>query len=192
MAACCARQGYAATEIEDALAGAVVSREVFDRHFADKEVCARAAVDQILAETTWAVANAQSPEFADWQRLLNATRALLELMAAQPSYARLACMEARHAMPPDAYERYAAGIRVIVAMLDRARAYAAFNAPASATRGAVGGAELLIRRELIAGRAERLPKLLPDIIYGTVVPFLDQHEALRYADLARELVNSGG
>jgi AcrR family transcriptional regulator len=192
MAACCARQGYGATEVDEVLAVAALPPGVFERHFADKEECALAAVDQILAETTRAVANAHSPELADWQRLLNATRALLELMAAQPSYARLACLEARHAMPAEAYERYAAGIRVIVAMLDRARAYAAAAAPASATRGAVGGAELLIRRELIAGRAERLPKLLPDIIYGTVVPFLDQHEALRYADLARELVNSGG
>jgi AcrR family transcriptional regulator len=192
MAACCARQGYGATEVDEVLAVAALPRLAFDRHFAGKEECALAAVDQILAETTRAVANAYGPEFDDWQRLLNGTRALLELMAAQPSYARLACLEARHAMPAEAYERYAAGIRVIVAMLDRARAYAAAAAPASATRGAVGGAELLIRRELIAGRAERLPKLLPDIIYGTVVPFLDQHEALRYADLARELVNSGG
>ena len=192
MATACARRGYRATEIDDVLALAALSREAFDRQFASKEECALAAVDQILAETTRAVANAHAPELADWQRLLNAARAVLELMAAQPSYARLACLEARHAMPAEAYERYAAGIRVIVAMLDRARAYAAAAAPASATRGAVGGAELLIRRELIAGRAERLPKLLPDIIYGTVVPFLDQQEALRYAGLARELVNSGG
>jgi AcrR family transcriptional regulator len=192
LASACARKGYTATEIEDVVALAVLPRHTFGRHFTSKEECALAAVDQILADTTWAVANANSPEFADWQRLLYATRAVLELMAAQPSYARLACLEARHAMPAEAYERYAAGIRVIMAMLDRARVYAAAAAPTSATRGAVGGAELLIRRELIAGRAERLPKLLPDIIYGTVVPFLDQQEALRYADLARELVNSGG
>lgn len=191
MASACARKGYAATDVEDVLALSVLPRHAFDRHFGDKEECALAAVDQILADTTRVVASAHSPESADWQRLLHATRALLELMAAQPSYARLACMEARHAMPAEAYERYAAGIRVIIAMLDRARAYAVAAAPASATRGAVGGAELLIRRELIAGRAERLPKLLPDIIYGTVVPFLDQQEALRYAELARELVNSG-
>jgi len=192
MAAACARRGYSATEIADVVALAVLPRHSFERHFESKEECALAAVDQILAETTRAMADAHYPELGDWQRLLNATRAILELMAAQPSYARLACMEARHAMPAEAYERYAAGIRVIVAMLDRVRVYAIASAPASATRGAVGGAELLIRRELIAGRAERLPKLLPDIIYGTVVPFLDQHEALRYAELARELVNSGG
>jgi AcrR family transcriptional regulator len=192
MAASCARRGYAAVAVEDVLAATDLPREAFDRHFSGKEECALGAVDQILAETTRAVANAHSPEAGDWQRLLNAARAVLELMAAQPSYARLACLEARHAMPAEAYERYSAGIRVIAAMLDRARVYAVASAPAGATRGAVGGAELLIRRELIAGRAERLPNLLPDIIYGTVVPFLDQREALRYAELARELVDSGG
>ncbi len=192
MAASCAERGYEGASVEEVLARTNLRRSDFDRHFGDKADCALAAVDQILAETTQAIAGASSPEHTDWQFLLGATRALLELMAAQPSYARLACIEARGAMPAQAYERYAAGIRVIVAILDRARAYAALSAPATATRGAIGGGELLVRRELIAGRAERLPELLPDIIYGTVVPFLDQREALRYAELARELINDGG
>jgi AcrR family transcriptional regulator len=192
MAASCAEYGYAGASVEDVLARTGLGPGDFERHFAGKGDCALAAVDQILAETTRAVVGAGSPELADWQFLLGATQALLELMAAQPSYARLACIEARGAMPAEAYERYSAGIRVIMAMLDRVRAYAKRSAPTSATRGAIGGAELLIRRELIAGRAGQLPKLLPDIIYGTVVPFLPQPEALRYAGLARELVKDGG
>lgn len=192
MAASCAERGYAEASVGEVLSRGGLSRADFDRHFAGKADCALAAVDQILAETTQAIAGARTPGLADWQFLLGATKAVLELMAARPSYARLACIEARSAMPAEAYERYAAGIRVIVAMLDRVRAYAKGSAPASATRGAVGSAEFLIRRELIAGRAERLPDLLPDIIYGTVVPFLDQQEALRYAELARELQRDGG
>lgn len=192
MAAVCAERGYAATRVDDILAATGLGRSDFDRNFADKADCALAAVNQILAEITHAAAAAYSPELADWEKLIHATQALLELLAAQPSYARLACIEARSSMPSEAYERYAAGIRLLIAMLDRTREYAALSAPASATRGAIGGAELLIRRELIAGRAERLPKLLPDIIYGTVVPFLDQHEALRYRELAKELIKEGG
>jgi AcrR family transcriptional regulator len=192
MAAACAAKGYAATEIEDVLAATGVERPVFDCNFAGKADCALAAVNQILAETTHVAAAALSPELADWEKLIHAVQALLELLAAQPSFARLACIEARSAMPAEAYERYAAGIRVLIAMLDRTREYAALSAPATAGRAAIGGAELLIRRELIAGRAEDLPKLLPDIIYGTVVPFLDQQEALRYRELARELIKEGG
>jgi AcrR family transcriptional regulator len=192
MAAKCAERGYAATELSEVLAVSGVPREVFEQNFADKADCALAAVNQILAETTRAAAGALSPELADREKLIGAVRALLELLAAQPSYARLACIEARGSMPPEAYQRYAAGIRVLIALLDRVRAYAIVGAPQSATRGAIGGPEFLIRRELIGGRAERLPQLLPDIIYGTVVPFLDQQEALRYAELARETLRNGG
>jgi AcrR family transcriptional regulator len=192
MAASCASKGYSATEVDDVLEATGVDRLTFERNFDDKAECALAAVNQILAETTHAAAVAFSPDLADWEKLIGAVRALLELLAAQPSYARLALIEARSSMPAEAYERYSAGIRVLIAMLDRTREHARVSAPASATRGGIGGAELLIRRELIAGRAEDLPGLLPDIIYGTVVPFLDQQEALRYTELARELIKAGG
>jgi AcrR family transcriptional regulator len=192
MAAACAERGYQATEVDDVLAATGLGRQAFERNFSGKAECALAAVNQILAETAHAAGVAFSPELADWQKLIYAVRALLELLAAQPSYARLAVIEARSAMPAEAYERYAAGIRVLVAMLDRTREYAVLSAPASAGRAAIGGAELLIRRELIAGRAENLPQLLPDIIYGTVVPFLDQREALKYRELAKELIKAGG
>lgn len=192
MAESCAEVGYRATTVTSILRRTGLSRETFASHFADKSACALAAVDEILAEVTQAAAGAHSPGLNDWQRLLTSTLAVLELMAARPSYARLALLEARHSMPTEAYERYRAGIRVLLAMLERARLYAAAGAPPSASRGAIGSAEALIRRELIAGRAERLPELLPDITYGAVVPFLDQQEALRYAGLAKELINDGG
>jgi AcrR family transcriptional regulator len=192
MAAVCASVGYGRVEIDDVAARAHLDRHAFERHFIGKQDCALAAVDQILAETTRAVLAADRPGLPEWERLLASTLALLELFAAQPSYARLACMEARHSMPAEAYERYAAGLRILGSLIDRIRAFAAGPAPVSATRGALGGAEMLIRRELIAGRAEQLPKLLPDITYGTVVPFLDQQEALGFAELAREMIKDGG
>jgi AcrR family transcriptional regulator len=188
MAVACASVGYGRVEIDDVAARACLEPDAFERHFRDKQECALAAVDQVLAETTRAVLAADAPGLPEWQRLLAATLALLELFAAQPSYARLACIEARHAMPVEAYDRYAAGLRILSSLIERIRSFAAQVAPASATRGALGGAEMLIRRELIAGRAEQLPNLLPDITYGTVVPFLDQAEALRFAELARELI----
>lgn len=115
-------------------------------------------------------------------------------MAARPSFAILAQIEGRQAMGSEAYELYTSGIRVLAAMLDRlqANALGGVARPPSAIRGAIGGAEALIRRELLAGRPERLPELLPDIIYGMLAPYLDQQEALRYAGLARELLNDGG
>lgn len=194
MALTCAERGYAATSVEEVIARAGVSRRSFEQNFIDKTDCGVAAVNQILADITAAASVAYSPEYSEWERILRGVRALLELMAARPSFASLAQIEARQAMPPQAYELYASGIRVLAAMLDRLRANAlnGVSRPPSTIRGAIGGAEALIRRELLAGRAERLPELLPDIIYGMLVPYLDQHEALRYAGLARELLNDGG
>lgn len=194
MAATCAERGYAATSIEEVVARAGVPRRAFEQSFADKADCGVAAANQILAEITAVSTAAYSVDAPEWEIILRAVRALLELLAARPSFAYLGCIEARHSMPREAYEVYTAAIRVLLAMLDRLRAYAAADAqqPPSATRGGLGGAEALIRRELRAGRAESLPELLPDIVYGLLVPFLDQQEALHYTGLARELLNEGG
>jgi AcrR family transcriptional regulator len=193
MAATCAERGYAATSVEEVIARADVPRRSFEQNFAGKADCGVAATNQILTEITAVSSAAYSPDQSDWEITLRGVRALLELLAARPSFARLGCIEARQSMPREAYDVYTSAIRVLLAMLDRLRAYPAgeLPQPPSAGRGAVGGAEALIRRELLAGRAERLPGLLPEIIYGLLVPFLDQQEALRYVGLARELLNDG-
>jgi AcrR family transcriptional regulator len=194
MALICAERGYAAASVEEVIARAGVGRRSFEENFADKAECGTAAVNQMLADTTTAASIAYSPEYSEWEKILRGVRALLELMAARPSFAGMAQIEARQAMGPEAYELYTSGIRVLAAMLDRlqANALGGVARPPTAIRGAIGGAEALIRRELLAGRPERLPELLPDIIYGMLAPYLDQQEALRYAGLARELLNDGG
>jgi hypothetical protein len=40
----------------------------------------------------------------------------------------------------------------------------------------------------MAGRAEQLPAKLPDFVYATLVPFLDQERALEMAGTARGLL----
>lgn len=192
MTASCAERGYAATRLADVLAAARVDREIFDQTFTGKADCALAAVGQILAEITRAVASATTPERTDWEKLIGAVGALLELLSARPSAARLAFGEARYANPPEAFALYESGVRVLEAMLDRSRAYTTASPPPSATRGAIGGAEALIRRELLAGRPEGLTDLLPDIVYGLLVPYLSQQGALRYAELARDYLKHGG
>jgi AcrR family transcriptional regulator len=194
MAASCTTRGYAQTSIEDVVREARLSREAFDRTFASKEECALAAIDSILAEALAAAGGAYSPDCSQPEWILRGVKALMELMAARPSYAHLAYIESRQTMPQEAYEIYTSGMHILAAALDRLRAQITPDAapPPNAARGALGSAEVIIRRELIAGRAERLPDLLPDIVYGALVPFLDQQEAIRYAGLARELLNEGG
>jgi AcrR family transcriptional regulator len=194
MALTCAERGYAAASVEEVTRRAGVGRRSFEENFADKAECGGAAVRQMLADITTAASIAYSSEYSEWEKILRGVRALLELMAARPSFAGLAQIEARQGMGPEAHQLYVSGIRVLAAMLDRLQdnALGGITRPPSAIRGAIGGAEALIRRELLAGRPECLPELLPDIIYGMLAPYLDQQGALRYAGLARELLNDGG
>ena len=43
---------------------------------------------------------------------------------------------------------------------------------------AVGGAEAIIFDEVIAGRTQRLPALLPEILFALLVPYLGPEPAI--------------
>jgi hypothetical protein len=139
------------------------------------------------------VGGAYSPDSSEQENALRGILALLQLFAARPSLACFSFVEGRQALPPAARSRYESGISVLAAMLDRLRMPPEHDrsVPVTAARGAMGSAEVLIRRELLAGRASRLPELFPDLIYGALVPFLDQREALRYSEQAREMLKDG-
>jgi AcrR family transcriptional regulator len=88
MAACVAEQGYAATTVAHVIARAGVSRKTFYEHFADKHACFLAAwevgYELLLDQVVQAVAEAGS-----WREQLRAgSRAFLEVLAAEPDFAR--------------------------------------------------------------------------------------------------------
>ncbi len=187
MAATCAERGYLETTVEEVIARADVSRATFDANFSGTEDCGLAAVNQILSEATTTASAAWSADSSEWESIFSGIRALLELMAARPSFAHVAYIQSRQSMPHSCYEPYASGIKVLASMIDRLRVYASTDSPLPATtsRAVIGSAEILMRRALVADEPERMPGLLPDIIYSVLVPYLGQEEALRYAALAR-------
>jgi hypothetical protein len=72
-----------------------------------------------------------------------------------------------------------------------ARAAANDNAadpPAFAISGALGGADWVMRSEIVAGRAERLPQLMPEFAYLVTLPLLGHREAMHRRRQAEELV----
>jgi AcrR family transcriptional regulator len=192
MAATCAERGYRETTVEAVIERAGVSPAVFAANFSGTEDCGLAAVNLILAEATAVASGAWSPDASEWESIFRGVRALLELMAARPSFAHLAYIQARQAMPPNSYEPYASGVKVVASMIDRLRTYSPTEAPppSAISRAVVGSAEMLIRRALVADEPERLPQLLPDIIYGVLVPYLGQEEAARYMGMARDALES--
>jgi AcrR family transcriptional regulator len=187
MAELCAERGFRETTVEAVTERAGVGRESFDSMFKDgMDECLLAAENAILGEVVSVVAGSYSADSSEWDSGIAGIRAILELMAANPSYANTGYIVVRHAGSKRASDAYEAGITLIVAMIDRLRDYGEWEPqPASAARAALGGAEALIRQEIVAGRAAELPRLLPDFVYAATVPFLGQEEALRLARRSR-------
>lgn len=192
MAQSCFERGYEETTIEFLLEATELSRSDFDRHFVDKEACGVAAVEAVLAEGIGVVSSAFTGDVSEAESALRALLGLLNLFARNPAMGSLAMTDSRQRMPAAAFERYAGGFAILRAMLDRLRSgdgsAGERQPPQVAARGGIGGSEAVVRRELALGRAERLPELLPDLIYSALVPFLGQQEALRVARQGRRLV----
>jgi AcrR family transcriptional regulator len=189
MARSCTKRGYAETTIEDVVEDARLQRGDFDRHFASKEACAVEAVETILGKTMVVISAAYSADMSETDSTLRGLRAILELFAARPALANLAMIHSRQMMPLRALAIYESGFSVLTAMLSRLRDSLGEEGemPIVATRAAIGGAEALVRRELVAGQAARLPQLLPDLVYSAVVALMGQDEAFALAQRAREL-----
>jgi AcrR family transcriptional regulator len=189
VAECCAERGYAATTIEHVCERAGISRPQFDALFRDKEDAYLAMSNLVLGELLTVTTSAYSPDKPLVAVVRDAARGILELMAARPTFAKVAFLDYRTATPR-ALALYQSAVRVLVSLLDQVRAdsLAEVPLPSSAARGAIGGAEALLRREVAAGRATELPRILPDVVYSCLVPLLGQEEALRQARLAEKQV----
>lgn len=187
MADCCAELGYRSTTVEAVLERADVRRESFDSLFAGKEDCALAALNKIVSETLARISMIDVDGGPGLERRTFEVRAILELLADRSSFAKLAAVDSRQAGSARMHGAYESAARVLALMLERAGAGALGLGERMAARAALGGAEALVRRELVVGGAADLPRLLPDLVYGALVPFVGQGEALRQAKLAAKL-----
>ncbi len=94
MATCVAEHGYAATTVAQVIARAGVSRKTFYEHFADKRACFLAAWEvgtEILLEQVLAAGEETD---GGWRARLRAgVDAFLEVLAAEPAFARSFMLE---------------------------------------------------------------------------------------------------
>lgn len=186
----CAQHGY--HEIDDAgvAARAGLPLETMERLFPDgKEECLAAAENAILLEVVSAVAAGYSPDQSEWDNVIHGVRAVLELMAANPEFAYLGYVFSRQMAPARVRAINEQGHQMLEAMLERGWDYSStVDQPRVAALGVLGGAQALVRREVVAGRSRSLPSALPTCVYIATVPFLGQPEALRLAREAATLV----
>jgi AcrR family transcriptional regulator len=181
MVACCARKTYAGTTIADVVSEASVSRTTFYKLFNDKRDCFDAAathcIDRIATTVATAAAGHDSP--AEATRL--GAVAMLDLLAAEPELALLLSGDVV-GVDPGLVERYSA---FTVPALEGIWEREGMPPPKHLSPGlAFGRAQLLVFHEVSAGRPERLPALVPDIVYLAIAPFAGHDEALRQARVA--------
>lgn len=190
MAELCAERGYRETTVEAVIERAGMEGEKRASLVEEgKEELFLAAMNAILGEVVSVVAGAYSADKSELDSGIDGVRAILELMAANPSYADIGYTVGPRTGPERAMEVHEVGLKVLVVMIDRLRDYGAWDTqPPSAAQAVVGGAEALIRQEIAAGRTAELPRLLPDLVYGATVPFLGQGPALELTRRARRLL----
>jgi len=179
-----AENGYSGTTIAHITRHAAVSRRTFYEHFSSKDECFVAAYDTVMEELRGRVSAAFEGE-EDWPHAVKAgISAMLEFLAAEPHLARLCMVEALVAGPV-VVERYDAAIQSFVPYFQTGREgrppeVLARLSPTT-EEALVGGMVSLISRRIIAGKAEELEELLPDLVEFTLTPYLGSAEAAKLA-----------
>lgn len=175
-----AHKGYAATTVADLTREAGISRTTFYEMFGDKEACFLAAYDAAVDTLVRRVTAAFEVEEGWPLRARAGLTALLDALAAEPELARLALLGVS-AAGPAAQRRYRAALQRLTPLFDEGRDFAAGgrNLPANTSRMAIGAVAGLISDELSENGAERLPELLSEVLFATLVPYIGPAAAAR-------------
>jgi len=184
----CAEKTYAATTITDIVAGARISRTTFYKQFDDKRACFDAAIARCIDQLQEVAASAHDSEDAPADAVRKGTTAVIEALAERPGLAQLLTGDAI-AVDPQVIECYRkVTIPALAALWARENGSAE---PHSDPRLAFGKAQVLILNQIALGKADRLPELLPELVYLAVSPFGGHETALQQSQLASKGATSG-
>lgn len=165
-------KGYKETSVADVIEEAGTSRTTFYKHFDDKHECFLAAydmlVEQVFAEV---VANCDGGE--PWlRRMEKGLATIVRLFAVDPELARTAVVEVA-AAGADARQRHWNAVARFTEFLEDGRALSnGRELPENISLMSAGAVSGLIFDELLAGRAEQLPAMLPDLLFAMLVPYI--------------------
>ena len=174
-----AAKGYEATTVTDVIEVAGVSRETFEEMFGDKPTCFLEAYDAVfdvlVAHVTAAFESAAGEPWPE--RIAAGLRALVELLATEADIARLSMVEVT-AAGDEARARYRGALARFTPFLEEGREYSSQDdLPADTARFAIGGATSMIFDEIRAGRGPELKRILPDLVFAVLMPYLGPEAA---------------
>jgi AcrR family transcriptional regulator len=173
-----AENGFHETGIADVTARAGVSRKTFYQQFDGKDEAFAAAygeeIDRLL-EVTMSAFEGDEPWVV---RLRSALTALCAALAANPQVARLCFVEAPGAGPAT-FERRKQALRGLLPLFEAAPDDTMSGLPfrESLSIGRIGDLSEMLHQEIAAGATTTLPRLVPQLTYMMVLPFLGPERA---------------
>lgn len=180
LAAVSAQKGYADVSVQDIISLARVSRRTFYDLFADKENCFLSAFETIAVRVFNEVNTAYHAAGDPWsRRLAAALQALTDLYASEPSLARLATVDVL-AAGPEALARRDATLRQFTVFLEGGKPELPATVPNAdlMARAVVGGLWEAVYSYVRDDQAEDLGRLVPDLVYCALVPYIGHSRAL--------------
>ncbi len=170
-------KGYKETAVADVIEEAETSRTTFYKYFEDKHDCFLAAYE-MLVEQVFGEVVAKCDGEASWMsRMTTGLTTIVDRFADEPELARTAVVEVA-AAGADARKLHTDAIARFTEYLDGGRALAEGKAlPENISLMSAGAVSGLIFDELLAGRAERLPDRLPDLLFAMLVPYVGPQAA---------------
>jgi AcrR family transcriptional regulator len=174
--------GYQKTTVSMIGQRAAVSKSDFYKHFESKDECFVAAYDLAIERVRECVISAcEEVQAEEWQRRVQvAIRALLMQLSSDPALASITLVEGLRA-GREVYDRYQAALESFVGYLRQGAPAApqGENAPEATGEAVVGGIASLLGRRVLAGEAEQLSDLFPEILEFTLSAYLGGEEARR-------------
>lgn len=171
-----AAKGYEATSVADVLEEAGVGRESFYELFDDKQDCMLAARRLLIEDLLDTVATAYGGPDPWIDRIRAALAATLGWFAADPIAGRVIMLELA-ALGPISREIYQEEFGRFTSLIDAGLGGAQSPEMPLATGLAVGAAFARIYDEVARDRAEELPRMLPELTYEVLVPFVGEAAA---------------
>lgn len=183
----CAEKTYMATTITDIVSRARISRTTFYKQFNDKRACFDVAVEYCVGELQRVAAAAHSPGDPPADAARKAATAVVEALTARPGLAQILTGDAI-AVDPMVIELYRKATIPALEVLwqEDGKEVETHMDP----RLAFGQVQVLILNQISTGKADRLPQLLPEIVYLTVSPYAGHEEALKQSRLVEETLTS--
>jgi len=170
--------GYRATSVADVIAEADSSRATFYKYFADKHDCFLAAYDMLVERVFEEVISGCDASQPWLERVTAGLSRIVELFAQDPELARTAVVEVAGA-GAEARKRHSEALARLSQFMDAADQELAGGEelPVNTSLMAAGAVAGLIFDELQAGRAAELPRLLPELVFALLVPYIGPRAA---------------